>query len=1000
MYFIKTLLSYCFLLIAASSLQAQISLEVKVLDISTGQALAEQAITLQNEVIGYLETQTTNTQGKAFFKGLVLNGSYVASTAASDLYYAGESNAISLRSNQAPVITLGLAAKANFELDEVLIGGNSTTRINAVNAEVASSLSRAEIEALPIEGRDISRALYRLPNVSQATGFYPEAPNVAINGANPLFTNYMIDGLDNNERFLGGQKFRIPVGFVQDITVLTNNFSAEFGNTGNGIVNLTSRSGSNETQGEVFLLSRPGPAIDGSSPYPQRDLSGNQVKDGFQRYQAGFAIGGALKKDKTFYYLNAEQIIDIKDNLLNSALLPAPTTVRGVNRFTLLSGKIDQRWNARFRSSLRVNAGLVNIDRQGGGLEGGTGFPSSGNSQDRNSFLAALKNSYTGDRFFSETNVQFSRFRWNYGRADNLNSPQVSVLGPDEQSLAVLGHPGYIFDAHEETFQFQEKLTFLLGQHTLKTGLEAISANHFLFGGGNVNGNYTVKITQAQVDAIAASGVGTALNVGDIPADVEVLNYNVELRPNSFGARQNIFSLYLEDQWSVSARLNLNLGLRYDYDNLSRGAASQGDMNNIAPRLSFNYQLNQRSTLRGGYGIYYDKVLYAIYSDALQQNTTAADYQTQLAALQAAGQIPAEAAIADLIFDGNLSASAAGVPYLNGPSPATLQEQRQGVFSNERRILNPNGYDNPLTHQFALGYQWQLNQKMLFYVDGMHNQSYGLYRLRNLNAAAAYPLDDPENVDVRSIEAADASRPVPILLDDEGPYALINGERVRGVARNIVTSESGGESRFWALTFNLQKDKGDDKFGYRLIYTLSRLTNNTEDINFRAMDANNFEAEWGPSINDRTHMINGFFTWYPLDGLRVSLAALIQSGQPINRIPDATLYGTTDLNGDGRAFGEAYVGNSDRYPGASRNSDRLPWAYTFDLNIGYDIALGAQKIRLSADVFNLLNTANLSGYSNNATQSNQIQVGPVGSGIVQRNAAAPRQFQFGATYLF
>jgi hypothetical protein len=132
------------------------------------------------------------------------------------------------------------------------------------------------------------------------------------------------------------------------------------------------------------------------------------------------------------------------------------------------------------------------------------------------------------------------------------------------------------------------------------------------------------------------------------------------------------------------------------------------------------------------------------------------------------------------------------------------------------------------------------------------------------------------------------------------------------------------------------------------------------------------------------------------------VAALLQSGQPINRIPDATIYGTTDLNGDGRSFGDAYVGNSDRQPGESRNSDRLPWSSTFDLAGEYAFATGAHgNLIIRADVFNLFNAANLSGYSNNATQSNQVQVGPASSGLlVRRNASAPRQIQFSLRWAF
>ena len=161
-----------------------------------------------------------------------------------------------------------------------------------------------------------------------------------------------------------------------------------------------------------------------------------------------------------------------------------------------------------------------------------------------------------------------------------------------------------------------------------------------------------------------------------------------------------------------------------------------------------------------------------------------------------------------------------------------------------------------------------------------------------------------------------------------------------------------------------------------------------------------FSEEWGPSINDRTHVISGIFYYYPFEKLSINQASLVQSGQPINRIPDASIFGTTDLNGDGRSFADAYQGNSDRQPGEERNSDRLPWASIFDLGVQYNFILSGRQFELRADIFNLLNTANWSGYPNNATQSNQIQIGPEGSGRVRRNAGPPRQFQFGLRYSF
>ncbi|WP_339919869.1 TonB-dependent receptor [uncultured Flavobacterium sp.] len=987
---------FLFLLLSVTTFAvAQEDLSVSIIDFNTQKPVANLEVLLVNSSRNSSLQQISNAQGKVTFRGIPALDGYQVVFEGTLIYAAQKSELISVRSNQAPNVTLVLAPKESNELNEVVITKGATAKINRRDAEVSFEMKAAEIQEIPVEGRDITRVLFRLPNVSQATGFYPEAANVSINGASSGYTSYLIDGLDNNERFLGGQKFAIPSGFVKDVTVLTSNFSAEYGLTGSGIINITPRSGSNETTGEVFFITRPGPSIDGKSSFAQRDLSGNQVKNGFARYQTGAGIGGALVKDKTFYYVNFEHTTDIKDNLLNVPQLGVTETIRGTNTFNYFSTKIDQIWNPNFNSSLRANVGVIDIERQGGGLEGGSTFKSAGNTQQRNSILLALKNSYKFGNFSGETNVQYSRFRWNYAKPFNDNTSQVTILGVNDETLGVIGNPGYVFDAIENTIQLQQKVKYYTENHTIKAGLNFIRGDHQLFGGGNPVGNYRVKLNQNQIDVIKNSGVGGDLNVNDIPLDAQVLNYNVELRPASFGKNQDIYSAYIEDLWSVTNRLNLTLGLRYDYDNLSKGGSDKGDYNNLAPRFNFNYKLDNSSSLRGGYGISYDKVNYALYSDALQQNTTSQSYKLELEELKRLGILPANTNIDRITFNGNLGASVSGVNYLQGPSASDLQGQRENIFSNERRILNPNGYKNAYNHEFALGYQLQLTDERLFFVDVVHNRGENLTRLRNLNAAAEYPID-PKNVVIRTPAQADASRPIPITNGG----ATINGQRVTGIARSVIVSENEGKSKYYAMSFNYQKARGTDDYSYRLNYTLSSSKNDTDGINFRASDGNNYANEWGPSVNDRTHNINGIYSYYPFKGTTVTLAGLLQSGQPINRIPLG--FGTTDLNGDGASFSDAYQGNSDRFPGESRNNDRLPWSTTFDLGIQHQITIaGNNKIELRADIFNVLNAENLSGYSNNATQSNQIQGGSSASGLfTQRNASPPRQFQFGVRYLF
>ncbi len=977
---------------------AQASLVISVVD-QDNKPVPNMPLWLTNTDIGYSSSHVTNDLGKVTVTSLSTSGYYEADIPAGEFYKQAVLGPVSLSSDKVTSITMVLYERV-AQLGEVIVSADTYQSINETDAEVASQLDRKEIEQLPVEGRDVTRTLYRLPNITQATGFFPEAPNVSINGANSLYTNYQIDGLDNNENFLGGQRFAVPVGFVQNITALTNNFSAEHGLTSNGIINITSRSGTNTLQGEAFYVLRPGPALDASSPYAQRDLSGNQVKDGFRRHQAGFAFGGPIVRDQTFFFLNVEHTTDIKDNLLNSPQLGVNETVRGNNSFTYLSAKVDHQWTRNLRTSVRANVGLVDIERQGGGLEGGVSFPSAASTQDRNSLNLAVRNSWRTDSYTMDLNYQYGRFRWNYATPSNTGSPNVTVLDPSEQTIAVTGHPGFVFDENEVTQVIQHSVRKQLGKHGLKAGWQFRTSAFELFGGGNPDGSYLVRLTQAQLDDLAGSGIGSALTPGDLPADTEVLNYGVELQPNSFFKRQNIISLYLDDQIYVSSALTVNLGVRYDYDNLSKGGGTEGDFNNIAPRLSVNYKLSEKSALRAGYGIYYDKILYAVYSDALQFSSTSTGFQAQIRALVDQGILPQTTEISRVTNEGNLVANVGNVDYLQGPSADELQGQRENIFSNELRILNPSGYENPYSHQFMIGYQRKLNENTLFYADLMHNRSYNLFRLRDLNAPAPYPVEDG-NVVVRPPSLADQTRPVPILTDPQGPYATIDGEQYRDVARSVVMSETAGRSNYYAANFTWQKERGQSDFAYRFMYTLSFLENNTEDINFRAMDSNDFESEWGPSVNDRRHLLNGIVNWFPLDGFTVTLAALIQSGQPINRVPDAELYGTTDLNGDGRSFSDAYVGNNDRSPGESRNNDRLPWSNTFDLSVFYQLPVSSDsRIEIGAYVFNLFNAENLSGYANNATQSNQIQPGPKDSGVlIRRNAAPPRQFQFSVRYL-
>ena len=978
-----------------STAHAQAGLKVHAVNVESNSIVPNVTVHVVNEDIGFAERGTTDDQGRVAWRGLSTSGSYTVFVEENDRFYAARATDVELRSNFTRSVTLLLRPIAEFEMDEVVVEGNQgIAEINRVNAEVSSSISAQSLENMPVEGRNFTQSLYRLPNVTPSTGFFPEAPNVSINGANGLYTNYLIDGMDNNEQFLGGPQFEMPTGMVKDVTVLTSTYSAEYGRTGNGIFNVTTKSGSNEWTGEAFYLTRPGQPIDGEfgdETPTQRDLSGNSVKSGFQRHQAGFALGGPVVKDQTFFFVNLEHTTDWKDNVLSVGDLDVDETIQGQNQFTYLSGRLDHRWNDQWRSTVRFNANRVRIERQGGGLTGGIQFASAANTQRRDGVHAAVQTTYADEGLVYEGNLQYSWFNWDYANPANPNTPQVTVQNPQGTGIAILGHPGFQFDSVENTLQLQQKVTYQLGGHTLKAGLDVLSSDHSLAGGGNPSGNYTVRLRDAAaLDAFQTlDDFGPNLMPSDLRAiegQLSVENYSVELRPSTFGRRQDMIGLYVEDQFSPMSGLTVTAGLRYDYDSLTEGGGGPeaADYDNVAPRLSLNYALDERTTLRGGYGIFYDKVVYSVTSDALELNSDDPAFRQEVQALVDQGILPSDTDVSDVTFNGTRTAQRDTAAFLQRPSDVN-------PTSGNRRILNPNGYENPQTHQFSLGIQRQFGSEWLAYVDLIHTRSYDLFRIRELNAP-----DYPGDGDISAEELANASDPSELVLDPDEVDEL----RPIPGGRSITMTETEGEARYWAANFNLIKDRGDDWYSGRLSYTLSRLRNNTDDINFRAETANQYEDEWGPSVNDRTHVISAVSTVYPTDRLRVTLASLLQSGQPINWVPDAEIFGTRDLNGDGRQYGAAYVGNSDRWPGAERNSGRLPWSYRFDLSAQYAWSVANGRVVARADVFNVLNTENLSGFANSATQSNQIQVGPPGSDIQEKSLGPPRQFQFGVRYEF
>ena len=985
---------------------AESSIQIRLIG-PDGKAAVGATVEAQNSETGLKLEGQSDQQGRVRFGGLDTGGTWIVRALETSTTAAAQSEALRLRTDFQSSVTLLLTPN---DTDTVIVTGRlGQTGFNTSNGEISASLDATAISILPVEARSLERLLFRLPGVTQSTGFFPEAPSVAINGANALQTSYLVDGLDNNENFLGGQRFPVPVGAIQDVTVLSGSYSAAFGRTANGVVNVTTPSGSNEFRGEIFAVSRLNDLISERSGSGQTSLFGAPVSESFSRNQGGIALSGPILKDRSFFFLNAEFIQDKTDNILRAPALGVDTVLPGTNEQTLITARLDHYWTDRFNSAVRINYGNVELERQGGGLTGGVTFPSAGSVQDRESLNLAATTKYRGDTFDYSGALQYSSFRWDYGQPLRGDGPQVALYAAGNLSapIAVIGHPGYVFDSREKTWQTQHAVTFDRGTHRLRVGLDYMRANFKLFGGGNPNGNFSVALTPAQISAFA--GRGTGLSVTDLPPNLQILSASFETQPSSFGKKQELTNLYVEDQWQVTDDLSLTLGLRWDYDSLT-SVVGDGDTDNFSPRFSFNYTPNEALAIRGGIGIFVEKIPYAIISDAIQQNSRAPGFLAQLQTLINRGILPAGTQINAITTDrGNISVDATSLctTLTSCPDPRSLTAQRNALPQGERRIFNPNGLDNPETLQLSFGIQWQPTNAWQFGLDALYSDGKNLLRLRDLNAptpfvfnqaaydqlgaaavAALTPAQRQALGLIRTQAAADATRP-----------ALLAGGIVpQGGARSIIVSETEGKSEYRALTFTARRLRADGWWDGALFYTLSSLKNDTDDINFRANNANDFAADFGPSLNDRTHVISAIFNAYPQERLTFTLAALIQSGQPINFIPNAAIFGTTDLNGDGLSFADQFTGNPDRFPGVGRNSGRLDWSATLDAGASYKINVARGDVELRADIFNLFNTEAESGYPVNFTVSNQRQV--FGQSLTRNSVGPPRTLQMSVRYSF
>ncbi|MBX7218570.1 MAG: TonB-dependent receptor [Blastocatellia bacterium] len=207
-------------------------------------------------------------------------------------------------------VTVGSKVGADFELvvgsdkgEIVEVLGESGIAVNTVSQTLQSVVSEKQLKELPTATRNPYALVVLSGNVSDSDPSGRGA-GVAINGQRSASTNVLLDGSDNNDQFTATVGQNIPLDSVQEYSIVTSNFSAEYGRAGGGVVNVATKSGTNEFHGTAYEFNR-------ISALASNDFNNNslqQDKGVFTRNQFGYSAGGRILKDKMFFFSSGEFI--------------------------------------------------------------------------------------------------------------------------------------------------------------------------------------------------------------------------------------------------------------------------------------------------------------------------------------------------------------------------------------------------------------------------------------------------------------------------------------------------------------------------------------------------------------------------------------------------------------------------------------------------------------------------------------------------------------------
>jgi hypothetical protein len=960
----------------------------------TGAVVKDAKVSVVNTATGATREVVSGSDGSATIPALALTGNYTVGVSREG-FGSEELKDITLRSGE--TATLKVTLLVGSQKAEVTVYGTA----EGVRAEpqIGRRLDSPQIDETPILGRKATSLPLLNSAFRQAKGtgdlFVNQTYFVTGVGGRRQ-TTVTLDGANNDEGW-GRQTMiaTVPLGAIQEITILSNAFSSEFGWTSGPALNIVTKSGTNNLHGEGLLMIRPGgwqaetfstknfcpPSVPSCvTPSTLNAINPVDIPDALSQVSA--SIGGPLIKDKTFFFATADYTRQNRTTFLASTLpafvLPSDGRLdyTGHYRQTLFDGRLDHHLTSTQTLMFRLNFDQFFDDNPQDAV-GGTNAPSVARRYSRRSLTTQVNHTSV----INASLINEARFAYLHGDpVTRWEAQNLSTTYTRGGAVPFTIGQSRLSDLWGHQVQFADTLSWSLGKHNLRFGGSVI---HHTSGGTGSEPGTAVLGTFTFI----GTGARSTLPFDQLTlADVQNYTQPIDFGISSYELPQWLLSGFVQDDWKVRPDFTLNLGLRYDRQTLT------GATKNFAPRVGFGWNPggDSRTAIRGGYGMYYTQI---------RSNAVASSLVNGLDGLTTYTATPTQTGFPTCLTCAPVNVDPRTIPANQLPArDITIRAGQRAFYEtqfasyglNFNLLSNyPDKLVNPRSQVLSIGAEREFVKGLFVGADYVHQHLSGIDRTVDLNAPTPFNRTEPGQV--RTVATANLTRPI---------RPVNGGVRQVNVLTNLGVADYDGLQT--QLTY-----RGHSRVFASVGYTLSKATNTSEpDGNGIGPNESNITQlggeERGPSVLDQRHRAVIFFSYRFPYNLTAGTLTQLASARPFNATTGV------DNNGDGLNNDRPVINGSVVGKSAFRGTP------TSDVGLFVE-----ERIRLSEGTslllrlegFNLFNHANMLGrgvttYGNAATPASTFGqfVGGVGTGTnaipAFANIDPPRMFQLQARFVF